>query len=101
MNISFALDNFAREAVRQRAETDLRVAEEQFRGLVEQSIAGIYIIQNDKFAYVNPRYAEILGYASAEELIGREVSMAIPEKDRAAVVDRMGRRIRGEVLVES
>ena len=54
-DIGFALDNFAREAARERAEKDLRAAEEQFRGLVEQSIAGIYIIQDGKFAYVNPR----------------------------------------------
>ena len=57
---------------RKRAEERLRAAEEQFRGLVEQSIAGIYIIQDGKFAYVNPRFAEILGYDSADELIGRD-----------------------------
>ena len=63
-DIDFALENFAREAARERAEQDLRAAEEQFRGLVEQSIAGIYIVQDDKFAYINPRFAEIFGYAS-------------------------------------
>ncbi|MDP1716924.1 MAG: PAS domain S-box protein, partial [Burkholderiales bacterium] len=55
---------------RQQSEQALRAAEEQFRGLVEQSITGIYIIQDGKFAYANPRYAEILGYDSVSELIG-------------------------------
>jgi PAS domain S-box-containing protein len=86
---------------RKRVERQLVDSEARFRGLVEQSIAGIYIIQDDKFAYVNPRYAEILGYASAEELIGRNLFMVIAEKDRAAVADRLGRRIRGEMSRET
>jgi len=40
-----------------------RSAEAKFRGLVEQSLAGIYIIQNEQFVYVNPKFAEIFGYA--------------------------------------
>jgi PAS domain S-box-containing protein len=86
-DIGFALDNFAREAARARAEQDLRTAEEQFRGLVEQSIAGIYLIQDGKFAYVNPRFAEIFGYASVDELVGRESISLVAEKCRSAVLD--------------
>ena len=81
---------------RKRAEDALRAAEEQFRGLVEQSIAGIYIIQDGKFAYVNPRFAEIFGYASIDELIGRESLSLVVEKDRGVVLD-MRRRIEGGV----
>jgi PAS domain S-box-containing protein/putative nucleotidyltransferase with HDIG domain len=86
-NIDFALDNFAREATRTHAEQDLRAAEEQFRGLVEQPIAGIFIIQDDKLAYVNPRFAEIFGYASADDLIGRDSLSLVIEKERSAVLD--------------
>jgi len=96
-NLSFALDNFEREAERARAEQALRAAEEQFRGLVEQSIAGIYIIQDEKFAYVNPRLAEIFGYGFAAELIGRDPLSTVAEKDRGIVADNIRRRIEGEV----
>jgi PAS domain S-box-containing protein len=82
---------------RKRAQEALRAAEEQFRGMVEQSIAGIYIIQDDKFAYVNPRFAEILGYGSADELIGREPLSIVAEKDRGVVAENIRRRIEGEV----
>ncbi|TSA11972.1 MAG: PAS domain S-box protein [Betaproteobacteria bacterium] len=82
---------------RKRSEEALRAAEEQFRGLVEQSITGIYIIQHGKFVYVNPRLAEILGYDSAEELLGRDVLLSVAEKDRATVVEKMRLRIDGEV----
>ena len=86
---------------RLRATHELADSEERFRGLVEQSISGIYVNQDGKFAYVNRRCAEILGYASADELIGADVLMLIAEKDRAAVADSMSRRLRGETISES
>src|SRR5450759_1481508 len=88
-DISFALDPIDMQE-------QLRAAEEQFRGLVEQAIAGIYIIQDDKLAYVNPRFAEIFGYASVDELIGRDSISLVVEKDRSAVLDKR-RRVEGEV----
>jgi PAS domain S-box-containing protein len=86
-DIDFALENFARDATRTRAEQDLRAAEGQFRGLVEQPIAGIFIIQDDKLAYVNPRFAEIFGYACADEMIGRESLSLVIETERSAVLE--------------
>jgi PAS domain S-box-containing protein len=82
---------------RKKAEEQLRAAEEQFRGLVEQSIAGIYIAQDGKLRYLNPRYAEIFGYGSAEEMIGRDILSLVTEKDRGTVAEQMRRRTEGEV----
>ncbi len=95
-DISFALDNFAREAQRKRAEDGMRAAEEQFRGLVEQSIAGIYIIQDGKFVYMNERNAEIVGQGSSEELIGSDSLLWIDAADRAMVGDNMRRLLVGD-----
>lgn len=47
-----------------------KTAEAKFRGLVEQSLVGIYIIQDDRFVYVNPKFAAIFGYA-VEDIAGR------------------------------
>ncbi|MDG4597793.1 MAG: bacteriohemerythrin [Candidatus Contendobacter sp.] len=47
-----------------------KAAEAKFRGLVEQSLVGIYIIQDDQFVYANPKFAAILGY-SMEDIVGR------------------------------
>lgn len=82
---------------RKKAEKALRDAEEQFRGLVEQSIAGTYIVQDGKFAYVNPRCAEIFGYDSADEMIGCDVLTVVAEKDRNTVLENIRQRIEGEV----
>ena len=95
MDVSFALDNYAREVAHKQAEAALRAAEEQFRGLVEQSIAGIFIIQDGKLAYVNPRMAEIHGYASDQELIGTDPSSLVVEKDVAVAADIMRRLLDG------
>jgi PAS domain S-box-containing protein len=81
---------------RKRAEEEVLAAEEQFRGLVEQSIAGIYIIQDGKFAYVNPRFAEIRGYGSANELLGRDNVSVVAEKDRDIVAENIRRLLAGE-----
>ena len=82
---------------RARSEQQLVEAEAQYRGLVEQSIAGIYIIQDGKFAYVNPRCAEVFGYDSAEEMIGRDSWSVVAEKDRDTHAENIRRRIEGEV----
>ena len=86
-----------RTAALAAANETLRAAEEQFRGLVEQSIAGIYIIQDDKLAYVNPRFAEIRGFGSADELIGRDPMPLVAEKDRGTVAENRRRLLSGEV----
>ncbi len=96
-DIGFALDNYEREAARERAQQELRAAEEQFRGLVEQSIAGIYIIQDGKYVYGNPRMAEILGYASFEELKDRDSMSTVAEKDRAMVAEKNRLRLEGDL----
>jgi len=51
------------------AEKNISEAEEKFRSLVEYSLVGIYIIQDERFVYVNPKLEEILGYSN-NELIG-------------------------------
>lgn len=43
----------------------LREAEERFKGLVVQSLVGIYVIQEGRFIYVNPKGAEIFGHTQA------------------------------------
>ncbi len=80
---------------RKQAEEELRSAEERFRGLVEQSIAGIYIIQDVKLAYVNQRFAEIFGYASADELIGQDPLVIVADKDRGLVEANIRQRLEG------
>ncbi len=82
---------------RRKAEEGLRAAEEKFRSLVEQSITGIYIIQNGRLVYVNPKCAEIFGYAVDEILSAPSVLDFIAEEDRPLVTENIRRRMSGDV----
>ena len=94
-DVSFALDNFARESQRRQALDLLVATEEKYRGLVEQAITGICIIQDGKVAYVNPRAAEIISKDSAEGLIGSDPLLWVTEADRGAVAENLRRLLDG------
>lgn len=51
---------------RAKAEQSIIEAEEKFRNLVENSLVGIYIIQDDKFVYTNPKLEELFGFGKDE-----------------------------------
>ncbi|MGE5491386.1 MAG: PAS domain S-box protein [Actinomycetota bacterium] len=83
----------------ERAEAALRDNEARFRALVEQSLAGIYIIQAGRFSYVNPSFADIFGYDSPESIIDHvPVSELVAPEDRARVAENVRRRIAGESM---
>ena len=44
----------------------IREADGLFLGLLRNELVGIYIIQNDRFRYVNQHLAELFGYAQEE-----------------------------------
>jgi PAS domain S-box/uncharacterized domain HDIG len=95
-DVSFALENFDREALRRQAEESVREREILFRSVVEQNIAAIFMLDGGRFVFANPRACEILGYATGE-LDGREVMPLIAEEDRAEVAEMLRAVLAGEV----
>ncbi len=64
----------ARDITEQKnIEKQLRESEQMFKHLLEQSFDAIAIHKEGKIAFLNEKAAEILGAASAEELIGRSI----------------------------
>lgn len=81
---------------RKRAEEALRQSEALFRALVEQTLAGVYVIQDGMFRYVNPAFAALFGFASAAELIDRVPTMAlVAPADRQRVAEQVRNRLTG------
>lgn len=75
----------------------LEESEDRFRTLVEESLAGVYIIQDGKFSYVNPVLAGIFGYAP-HELIGQLGPLDLTDpSDRERVTENIQRRVSGEL----
>jgi diguanylate cyclase (GGDEF)-like protein/PAS domain S-box-containing protein len=82
---------------RREAAQALKASEDKFRGLVEQSIVGCYIVQDDKFVYVNPKFAEIFGYTQAEvENVKTVVELTWPE-DLPIVSEYLRLRMEGKL----
>jgi PAS domain S-box-containing protein len=76
--------------------TELMAAEVKFRALVEQSIVGIYIVQDDQFVYVNPGMQKIFGWSEAE-MTSRTVSDFIVPEEHALARENISKRISGAV----
>ncbi|MEW5786989.1 MAG: PAS domain S-box protein [Pseudomonadota bacterium] len=83
---------------RKRVAAALADSEARFRALVEQSLAGIYIIQDGLFRYVNPGFAAMFGYPAPEDLIDRVpmVDLVTPE-DRDMVAENVRVRLEGRI----
>ncbi len=84
---------------RREAEERLRESEARFRMITEESLVGVYIIQDGKIRYANPALARIFGYAS-EEIIDRlsPLDLTYPE-DRPLVSEKLRQRLEGEIEV--
>jgi two-component system cell cycle sensor histidine kinase/response regulator CckA len=76
---------------RRTAEEALRAAEAKYRVLVEQSLMGVYILQNDRLVYVNPKAADMLGYTQQELIDAANPFLFVHEQDRALVIDQLKR----------
>jgi PAS domain S-box-containing protein len=84
-------------ALRNRAEDALRKSEEKYRHLIEHSNEAIVVVQDGMLRLVNHRAVEFTGYTE-QELLSMPFSSFIHPDDRAMVVERYQRRLKGERL---
>jgi diguanylate cyclase (GGDEF)-like protein/PAS domain S-box-containing protein len=79
-----------------RAQNALVEAEAKYRSLIENSLVGVYIMQDGKFVYVNPRLCEMAGY-KYEELVGLHVANFIYPEDLPLVNENIRKRFNNEI----
>ncbi len=80
-----------------RADLALRESERKFRNFVEQSLVGLYVVQDGKVAYSNRKNAELLGYDNPEQLVGVPVETLTHPDDVPILMENHRRRLTGEV----
>jgi PAS domain S-box-containing protein len=81
---------------RRQVEAALRQSEASYRIVTEGSLAGVYLIQDGKFRYVNPMLAQAFGY-TPDELIDRlGPSGLVDPEDRDRIAGVIKRRLAGE-----
>ncbi|MCX8207982.1 MAG: PAS domain S-box protein, partial [Methanothrix sp.] len=73
----------------------LRESEQRFRVLAESTPAGIVIMKDERFVYINKAGEEILEYRR-DELIGSSIWMVVHPEDAAWLKEMYSRHLRGE-----
>jgi diguanylate cyclase (GGDEF)-like protein/PAS domain S-box-containing protein len=68
-----------------------------FKALVERSLVGVYIVQDGRLVYANPKLAELFGYEVHELLALPSVLGLVADEDRDRVTEMLRRRLAGEV----
>jgi PAS domain S-box-containing protein len=88
----------AQEEIDRRREIEeaLRASERKYRCVVDNSLSGIFIVQDGHFTFVNARMAQIVGYERAEEVIGLPFWELVHAEDRERVKKRGLRREEGK-----
>jgi PAS domain S-box-containing protein len=81
---------------RKRAEEALRESEKKYRTLFENANEAIYVVQDGKIKFPNPKTEALYGY-SAEEMTSKHFTYFIHEEDREIVRERSEKRLRGEI----
>jgi PAS domain S-box-containing protein len=69
--------------------TRWRNAEQEFRGLIEHSLAGIFIIQDNRVVYANPRFWTICRSGGSRLPIRPELLDLVQPDDRAMVAEQL------------
>ncbi len=80
---------------RKSVEKKLLESEELYRTLAEKSFAGVYVVQNGKFCFVNSNAASYAGYQK-EELIGRDSLSLVHPEDKQSVIINAKAMLNGE-----
>lgn len=96
----FNVSQFLDLTEQRKAQAALSESEERYRLITDNSLTGVYIIRGDKFLYVNPRFAEILG-SEAGDIVGSDFWRHVHPNDREMVKARGLARQRGEKDIPS
>ncbi len=80
-----------------RSEEKLKESEEKFKSLTEQSLTGVYLLQDGDFKYVNPKFADIFGYTVDECLEKMFLPRLVYPEDLPNVKTQIKKRETGEV----
>lgn len=63
--------------------------------VIDNAIVGVYVIQDDRFRFVNARFADIFGY-TVEELENRPFLDVVADEDKPLVASKVRSKITGE-----
>ncbi len=77
-------------------EQELKESEEKYRKLIENSIVGVYIIQDNKLKYANQHFCDIFGYNPEEIMKDITPNDLVYVDDKELVHENIQKRISGD-----
>lgn len=70
-------------------------SESKFRAMSENSLTGIYVIENNRIEYANQALFDIFGYQRVDEVIGKNPELFIYPDDRPILYENIRQRMLG------
>ena len=96
--LEMTIERLNREVERRQIVSEaLRNAQQQYYETMEATQAGVYIVTEGRFTYVNQSLADMLG-TGQHTLIGSDPLDCIVAEDRGVVAENMARRFNGEEI---
>ncbi len=83
------------ELVAQKVE-ELKESEIKYKNLVEQSLVGVFVLQDDRFQYFNRKAIEIFGGQSVEQLYAKSLTDFFQGEDRSELERKIEECISGK-----
>ena len=85
---------------RRNLEEERRAAQERYQVVVENANEAIFVTQNEKVIFVNPKALEIAGY-DRDTITSRPFTEFVHPEDRARVFETYKRRLAGEEVPDT
>jgi diguanylate cyclase (GGDEF)-like protein/PAS domain S-box-containing protein len=79
-----------------RSKEAIQQSEELYKALAEKSIAGVYVVQDGKFRFINSNAASYAGY-TREELLNQDASILVSPEDKEKVRQNAQTMMLGEM----
>lgn len=84
-----------------RMEQAIQQSQKNFRNVVEQSNDAIYVLQDNKFVFVNPGFERLFGYSEAEITAPDfQFTRLVSPESRDFILGRMNQRLRNDSLAD-
>ncbi|HXC16584.1 MAG TPA: PAS domain S-box protein [Holophagaceae bacterium] len=93
---TLAMERFRLWETLQTELSQRKESEALYRTLVEESLSGVYLIQDGAFQYANPAFCRAFGYTESE-MKGLPVGSLVAPADRETVLNNIRKRVSGQL----